>query len=401
MRPPNDSGVQVGVKIVSAIPSNDLVSAGSEKSDSQSNMKILYDGSVYSSQFGGGISRYFENIINRLPSTFTPQLLTTRRNGVIYPQHQNLKSIVYRRFRPTRVSLRLERQYFRFRTANEKFDIAHPTYYTLLTGSDISDYNYPVVLTVYDMIHELYAAKIDPHGEEAAKKKKAILAAQAIICISENTRNDLLKYYPQLKTRVYLTHLAHSIDASMSHGDEPIPRRPYFVYVGSRHASYKNFDQLLFAFADVLSMRPDIVLCVVGAPFSDAERRMVVGLKLSDSVEHFGHASDAQLAKLYRCSIGLVYPSLYEGFGIPPLEAMACETAVIASHSSSLPEVVGDAGILFNPAIKDELTEAMIYLLNDSANREKLIAAGRQRIKHFSWEKTASRTVDVYRAASE
>ena len=103
---------------------------------------------------------------------------------------------------------------------------------------------------------------------------------------------------------------------------------------------------------------------------------------------------------LIRCSVAFIYPSLYEGFGISPLEAMACGTAVIASNCSSIPEVVGDAGLLFDPTSKSELAEMMIHLLRNSTARVNLIAKGAQRAAMFSWDRLVAQTVQVYRSVT-
>jgi glycosyltransferase involved in cell wall biosynthesis len=249
------------------------------------------------------------------------------------------------------------------------------------------------------MIHELFPAELDPKGRHAEEKRRAIMAAQAVICISENTKNDLLERYPVAPEKVRVTHLASAIDASLANGPEPVPERRYFLYVGLRYG-YKNFNGLLTAFARALSARPDLALCVVGAPFSDSESKLIAGLGLTTAVEHYGQVSDAHLAKLYQQSVAFVYPSFYEGFGIPPLEAMACGTPVVASNRSSIPEVVGDAALLFDPEKTDELTDILIKLADDSPERQRLIAKGLERVKAFSWNKTVSQTLQIYREVS-
>ena len=365
-------------------------------------MRILYDGQIYATQAAGGINRYFANLISRLPEDFNPALttLTTcQPRNVNYPTHPNLKTYFYKRFgfRPGAVSYWLEKHYFRAVASFNSFDLVHPTYYGLLTRKQMNQCRYPVVLTVYDMIHELFAEQLDFNGQKAEEKRKAIFAAQAVICISENTKKDLLERYSLPEEKVTVTYLASEIDASLSYGSEPVPSRPYYLYVGARY-SYKNFDSLLAAFAKAVSVQPEIALCLVGLPFDEVEKEQIANLKLTDHIEHYRYANDRHLAKLYRCSVAFVYPSLYEGFGIPPLEAMSCGTVVVASNCSSIPEVVGDAGILFNPRATGDLADILLSLLDNPTERDRLIAKGQQRAQVFSWDKTVAQTLDVYRS---
>jgi glycosyltransferase involved in cell wall biosynthesis len=359
---------------------------------------ILYDGQIFASQVAGGINRYFGNIIDRLPQDFHPTLTTPyRENKLHYPSHPNLTLQEYRGFRPHRISNRIRGYYFNWLRNSQSFDILHPTYYNLLTQESFSQIKQPIVLTVYDMIHELFADAIDPQGYTIRSKKAAIQAANAIICISESTKIDLLRYFPEAESKITVTYLASEFSGDWSHGDEPVPSEPYFLYVGSRTKEYKNFDTLLIAFSKAASINSDIRLCVVGSPFNSEEEALIAELKLADRIHHYRYASDPHLAKLYRCSIAFVYPSLYEGFGIPPLEAMACGTAVIAANSSSIPEVIGDAGILFDPKSAKDLADIMLSLLDSSIERDRLITLGQARHQQFSWDKTAAETVGVYR----
>jgi glycosyltransferase involved in cell wall biosynthesis len=362
-------------------------------------MRILYDGQIYANQTAGGINRYFGNIIDRLPLDTYPTLSTTyRQNKLHYPSHPNLTLQEYRGFRPHRISHRVRARYFRWLHSRQTFDVLHPTYYDRLTQEPFSQTKTPLVITVYDMIHELFADTIDPEGYTIQLKREAIEAATAILCISESTKTDLLNYFPQVESKTSVTHLASEFSQDQSYGDEPVPAAPYFLYVGGRTKEYKNFDTLLIAFSKVASVNPDICLCVVGSPFNKDEQRQIAELKLADRIQHYQYASDTHLAKLYRCSVAFVYPSLYEGFGIPPLEAMACGTAVVAADSSSIPEVVGDAGILFQPKAVGDLADILLNLLDSPNERDRLIAKGFDRHKRFSWDKTAAQTVEVYRS---
>jgi glycosyltransferase involved in cell wall biosynthesis len=371
-------------------------------------MRILYDGQIYEWQAAGGINRYFANLIGGLPRDYEPALLVGQRHAVNFPSHPNLRVYEYggRLPRIERLSYRLGLHSARLRDrllteycARGRFDLLHPTYYRLLTGRRLGSYRAPTVLTVWDMIDEVFPAEQDPTGEHAEWKRSAVQAAARLICISEHTKTALLERYPVPEERVSVIHLASEIDESLAHGPEPVPERPYFLYVGSR-APYKNFGGLLRAFARVAAARPGLALCVVGGPFNEEERRLIGELGLEGRLEHYGHAGDRQLAKLYRCSLALVYPSFYEGFGIPPLEAMACGTAAVVANTTSLPEVVGDAGLLFDPRREDELESMLLLLTDDGAAREELIRKGRLRAQHFGWQQTVAQTLEVYRSAA-
>lgn len=364
-------------------------------------INILYDGQIYASQVAGGISRYFKNLIEKLPNSINPVLTTCQILGINYPSHSNLKTFHYQRFgfRPGRVSYWLEPYYFKAVNYLNTFDVIHPTYYSLLSQQDISRCRYPIVLSVWDMIHEIFPEQMDANGRHREMKRKAILAAQKIICISENTKKDLLERYSIPRENVTVTHLASELDISLSYGSEPVPECPYFLYVGSR-ANYKNFNRLLIAFSKIISSHEHLALCVVGSPLTKDEEKLIHEFGLESHINYYGYVNDRHLAKLYRCSIAFIYPSLYEGFGIPPLEAMACGTVAVVADSSSLPEVVGDAGLLFDPQSTDELIDQLRFVLDHSIERDRLINAGKTREKEFSWDKTTAQTLEVYRSVT-
>lgn len=359
-------------------------------------MNILYDGKIYDLQTAGGINRYFANVIGRLPTDFAPTITYTKSQKINFPSHTNLETCFYKRamFRPTRVCDWLEQRYFRTLAAFKPFNLIHPTYYSLLTRQAWSSCRIPIVLTVHDLIDEMLYAN---DTKRIVAKQQAILAAQAIICVSENTKKDLLKHYSIPEEKITVTYLGSEIDDSLSYGDELVPPQPYFLFVGSR-SHYKNFDTLLKAFTCLVSTHPEIKLCVVGSLFADWENQRIAELGISDYIESYEQVSDPHLAKLYRCSMAFVYPSKYEGFGIPSLEAMSCGTVVIASNTSSIPEVVGDAGLLVDPNSVDDFVDAMKLVLNHSIERSRYVAKGKEQVKKFSWDQTAAQTIEVYRS---
>jgi len=260
-------------------------------------MRILYDGHIYAIQpAGGGINRYFGSLISRLPADFDLSLIVGPSLDANYPFHPNLKIVEYDGLRLMPISYRLSLYRSRLRNqalrvvlANKRFDVFHPTYYTLLTRQSLDSYRSPIVITVWDMIDELFPSLQDPTGEHAEAKRKAIRAAQKIICISENTKKDLLDRYSIPESKVAVTYLASDLDERLSYGAEKVPSRPYYIYVGSR-ALYKNFGGLLNAFAKAVSNCRDLALCVVGSAFNKTEKKLIAELKLSDHIEHYSAA---------------------------------------------------------------------------------------------------------------
>jgi glycosyltransferase involved in cell wall biosynthesis len=259
-----------------------------------------------------------------------------------------------------------------------------------------------VVLVIPDLTSvlfpELHVNKVRWIGRLILKR--ALRRARHVIAISRNTRGDLLRYAPGSvdEERLSVIPLAYEpvFQMHVAVGDIKRVRRtyklhsPYVLFVGTIEPR-KNVSALISAFSTIADDFPKYELVIAGRrgwkweeTIETAERSHAKG-KLR--FLHFVPAGD--LPALYREATLFVYPSLYEGFGIPPLEAMASGVPVIASNNSSLPEVVGDAGILVDPSEPSDLTEAMSRVLGDSGLRKRMARRGRQRAKLFTWERTA------------
>jgi glycosyltransferase involved in cell wall biosynthesis len=360
-------------------------------------MRILYDGLLFSTPQTGGARRYFGNLISRLPPADEPWVTTTHPPGMHFPEHSNLQVRHFPRYRPRKLSSLFERVYFRRLERRTKFDLAHPTYYNLLSRRRLSDYRCPAVITVYDMISEFFSDGTAAAKRETTNKRHAVCDAARVICISHSTKKDLIELLGVSEGKIRVIYLASEVSLALADREGPIPERPYFLHVGGHSAPYKNFPRLLRSFRQVVLRFPEALLCMIGPPLIDAELELIDSLQITRDIQHLGHVGDAQLAQLYQQSVALVYPSLYEGFGIPPLEAMACETAVIAANRSSIPEVVGNAAILIDPECEEELSAAMSTVLEDRSRRDELIRLGRDRAKQFSWDRMAAETRDLYR----
>jgi len=362
-------------------------------------MRILYDGEIFSGQNFGGINTYFFNLWSRLSVDMEAMLLLSKNSLAAipnYPQIQ-IKSVSDIHAGPRVFTNWLNQRLYQRQMQMAGASLMHPTYYSLSNGFPINKTRLPITLTVWDMIHELFPKQYDPDKTKAATKKKAIMSASAIICISENTKQDLMTIYNVPESKINVTLLAPGIVNPPFVKETIELQNPlYFLYVGGRKF-HKNFEGLLKAFARVASNMKGVLLFVVGKPFQKQELKLIATLGLAEHVQHRGEVNDDDLATLYSRSLALVYPSFYEGFGIPPLEAMACGTVAIVANRSSIPEVVGPAALQFDPDINGDLEDKLLEVFRKPAVRNYYILAGKEWVNRFSWNNTADQTFQIYR----
>jgi glycosyltransferase involved in cell wall biosynthesis len=281
-----------------------------------------------------------------------------------------------------------------------KPDVVHNTYYIPIkppTGAR-------GFVTIYDMIHERFPQYFAASPLVTRLKAASVAAADHVICISESTRRDVLATYGIPEERVSVTHLGFDPLASLLTGESSSDFKvrvlgadvPYLLYVGSR-VNYKNFGGLLEAYSTSAVLRTNFfLLCFGGGGFTSAERAAISKAGVEGHVRYLG-GSDAVLAASYAHASLFVCPSYYEGFGIPVLEAMSLECPVACSNSSSLPEVVGDAATLFDPADRDSIRTALEAVLDSPSAATALKERGRIRRQLFSWRSCAENTIGIYR----
>ena len=275
------------------------------------------------------------------------------------------------------------RQYF---SSNPKFDIYHPTYY-----GDYGLANYKKkIITVHDMIHELFG--LDKKTIE--EKKKMVESADGIIAVSENTKRDLIDILNVPEEKIKVIHHGNSLNYNVS--SERLIKEPYLLYVGER-GGYKNCDTLLRAFAECTHNNDIKLICFGGGKFRASELELIKNLGILRSVEQIG-GDDTVLANLYAYAELFIYPSKYEGFGIPLLEAMHYGTPIITGDTSSMPEVAGDAAEYFNPDSYEDLRDCIDCLLDDKLLRNQYVEKGYKQKKLFSWDKTVMETYDYYKS---
>jgi len=259
----------------------------------------------------------------------------------------------------------------------------------------------PFIVTVHDLVRCCFGFDRETITERILLKldTRGIKRASRIIAVSQNTRDDLIKYLkiPDGKISVIYNGVNHNIFKLYN---TKLLDKPYILYVGAERPR-KNLERLFEAFAELKTGFPELRLVKVG-PSGRSQRfrrdtmRKLASLGITQEVIFVNHVSELDLAYYYSSAALLAYPSLYEGFGLPPLEAMACGCPVVTSNNSSLPEVVGEAGIMVDPHNTDSLTQAMRQVLTDSELRDNMIRKGLEQSKRFSWEKTAEQTLEVY-----
>jgi glycosyltransferase involved in cell wall biosynthesis len=250
----------------------------------------------------------------------------------------------------------------------------------------------PIVLTFHDVIHE----KFMTHDTKTlANKKRALQRADKIIAVSESTKCDIGNYYSIPEKKIVVIPLASSIaSAGTLIGGEP--RERYLLFVGGRQL-YKNFSFFVAAIASLLAKDHRLFLyCAGGGVFTKEERKLFHTMDIQSKVKYFA-GTDENLKKCYSGALAFIFPSLYEGFGMPLLEAMSCGCPIGASQTSSFPEVAGSASLYFDPTDRDSILEVVEALVSDKTVRMRLSRCGLERAKSFSWRSTALQTEKVYR----
>ncbi len=339
-------------------------------------MKIVYDNIIYNLQYAGGISNYWFQLSMRLLKS-NNNIIFVERNCTnnIYRKQLNITNL-YRK-RKINLPLIFDRFVNINLRDNEKF-IFHSSYNRIT-----KNINAIQVLTVHDLIHEKFYTGLRRHLH-VYQKKIAIKNASHIIAVSENTKNDLLSFYPSIKEE-NITVIYNGVSEQFTCLQEI--NENYILYIGSRE-KYKNFRTIV----QLLSTFKEFKLVIVGSKLSIEETEHLNSF-LKDRWEMHTGLSNDDLNILYNKAFALLYPSSYEGFGIPLLEAMRAGCPFIALNNSSIPEVAGEAGILLDKLTIDSLSKAFADI---KLNREVIKSKGFIQSKMFSWDKSYKETVSLY-----
>ncbi len=363
-------------------------------------MRIAFDHQIFCRQIFGGVSRYFTRLASKLVISgeairvFAPvycnQYLKELNRGVV-------NGFYFERspFAASSIGTGFNHYLSRIQIRSWQPQIIHETYYSPKT---IGTRGSAVFLTVYDMIHEKFPSEFSANDPTSRFKLTATKRADHVICISESTRNDLLELFSLPEEKVSVVHLGYEPlgGAALPLSDTALDTKPYLLYVGARRG-YKNFFRFLESISISRLLSGFDVVAFGGGVFAADESRRIAELGFRPGQVRHKCGNDHALGRCYSGAAAFVYPSLYEGFGLPPLEAMAFGCPVVSSNTSSMPEVIGDAGEFFNPTSLDDMRSAIERVVFYPTQRAVLRQRGAARLQRFSWEACAARTLESYR----
>lgn len=376
-------------------------------------MKVLYDYQMFDNQKIGGISRYFFELmannkqdeyelsvkysdneyligneifnINSNPYTYENFLSNYSFKGK-YKLHKIRNKILNIDSTPNK-TLSIEA------LKKQNFDIFHPTYYDPYFLEYIG--NKPFVLTIHDMIHEKYPEMFNLN--DSTSKDKRLLAEKAthIIAISEYTKKDIIDLYGINENKISVIYHGTSLHTISEKISNPIFGEKYILYTGSR-TIYKNFYFFIKSISTLLKNDKSLNIVCTASKFTQQEIELFKELGIQDQVHHF-FADDSFLFQLYQNSQFFIFPSYYEGFGIPILEAFEAKCPLLLANASCFPEIARDAALYFDPKSSTDLLQKAKFLLDSLEERNKLVKLGEKRLTNFSWIKTTEETINVYR----
>jgi glycosyltransferase involved in cell wall biosynthesis len=355
-------------------------------------MKIAFDSQIFATQHHGGISRAHARLATALAAAGEAARIIAPFHINAYLDGAPHSGTALPDSRWNRRAARLGNAIFEpLAMARFAPNIVQETYYR---AAQPSARRARSVVMVYDMIHELFPDSFPAGDPTTARKAAAIARADHLLCISESTRRDLIAHHPAAAAKSSVCLLG--FDPPGPGGVAFTPDRPFLLFVGQR-GGYKNFAGLLAAYAASPALRAEFdLLAVGGGAFTAEESTEIARHGLGGNV-HQRAADDRMLQACYAAATVFIYPSLYEGFGIPPLEAMAAGTPVVAMNASSVPEVCGPAAAYAQPDDPASLQQALESVALSPVTAAALVAAGHERLKLFSWERSAATAAAAYR----
>lgn len=386
-------------------------------------MRVLFDFQVFDWQKIGGISRYFYQLMSEFEKDLTIDwdLSMAYSSNLYLKSLEKFKSIEDKSSTEFIPGVEFIGKGFLHRTKNKvitpadvkeseknklesirkikegNFDVFHPTYYDDYFLDHLGAK--PFVLTVHDCIHQVFPEFIV--GTDKLDKSQLLLdKAARIIAISESTKRDLVNLFTIDENKIDVVYLANSLTTSNDKIENTfgfeLPEK-YFLFVGGRD-DYKNFLFFIQVFSALAKLDDTINVVCTGPKFTGTELHLIKKLGLEGRI-YRSFVDDGQLSYLYKNAVAFIYPTMYEGFGLPVLEAFYNGCPAVISRTSSLTEISGDAAILFEPKVPVSMLSALKTVLYNEGFRKEKIAAGLEQERKFSWEKTALQTKECYQRA--
>lgn len=366
-------------------------------------MKVLYDYQALMLQKYGGVSRYIYELtekMKKLDSEFEMKMSVVFSKNAYFKKHVHC-SILVDSFRGcNRILNTVNKSNSFLDLLTHHYDIVHPTYYNadylLALAPRCKKHNTKIVVTAHDMIHELLLnpSTTKDYNSAIGYKKEILHIADCIIAISQNTKDDLLRIYPDLDPeKIEVIYHGFSRFVGNQKIQIQLPEN-YVLFVGQR-AQYKNFETFTMAMVELMQEHDNLhVVCAGGGKLSEDDLKNVPK-NLQTRFLQFA-VNDSELALMYENARCFAYPSLYEGFGIPILEAFCCNCPVALSNSSCFPEIAGDAAIYFDGNNVQSIRDVIANIAWNENQRNELIEKGNKRLKLYTWEDAAKKTLAVY-----
>lgn len=377
-------------------------------------LKVLYDHQIFSQQKYGGISRCFVELYKHMPDSCKATIAVRETENVYARELEDVKPIGYdythficnRHFmgkghlhlwydklRRVKYYPDYNKNYLLYLLQKGDFDVFHPTFFDEYFLSYLN--GKPFVLTIHDMIPWIYSDVNNSNWMWQVNQMKILAPlASAIVAVSDNTKKDIVRFLGIPEEKIHVVYHGCSFPST---GGSAIYAFPYILFVGER-GFYKNFLPFVNSIVPVLHKHEDLFVVCTGRSFTQAELGYLDKLGIKDRFVHHWVKKDQELFSLYHHAQCFVYPSEYEGFGIPILEAYQADCPVLLNNASCFPEIAGDAALYFDMNSNDSnLAEQLERLLAMySEEREALLSKQRKRLSRYSWEESAKELAKVY-----
>lgn len=362
-------------------------------------MKILYDHLALGANKFGGVQRYFVELIKRMPSSTFDLSLILSINQYLVDSNIPFKGHLFSRYLNFRGRGRvinvINRLWTTYRLLYGNYTIYHQTHYDNFGFKYVRE-GRKIVTTIHDLNFWVVPQFYDDHYPNYLPQKEMIIKSDLIIAVSYNTKKDLIKIFNVEESKIKVIYHGIEKQQHLNLSNQRIVNEPYLLFVGERH-KFKNFDNLALAFQFVQEKYPYMKLVCTGQMFNKNEQYMLSELNISEKVIYVS-ADDSTLACLYRDAEMFIYPSYYEGFGMPILEAMLYDCPVVLSNSSCFPEIAGEAGVYFDPYNVEDMVNKISLLIDNKEYRKNTIIKGKIQIENFSWEKCTKEHIKVYQS---